>query len=173
MYRVAAQLIGFVGTALLIASYQCRKSKDLFLLQMGSNVMYIIHFIMLGALSGSVSIFLGLTRNFILYSHTHRWAQWKGWLPLIIAGYVFGTYITWKDWYSILPCVGMTVMTAACWSRNGKNIRIANFAVNSPAWLVYDIHAFSISGVVTETFCLVSIIVSFFRYGWKALDGEG
>ena len=91
MYRVAAQLIGFVGTALLIASYQCRKSKDLFLLQMGSNVMYIIQFIMLGALSGSVSIFLGLTRNFILYSHTHRWAQWKGWLPLIIAGYVFGT----------------------------------------------------------------------------------
>ena len=113
---------------------------------------------MLGALSGSMSIFLGLTRNFILYSHTRRWAQWKGWLPLIIAGYVFGTYLTWKDWFSILPCVGMTVMTVACWSRNGKNIRIANFAVNSPAWLLYDIHTFSISGVVTETFCLASII---------------
>lgn len=173
MYSFITQLIGFVGAALMIASFQCKKSRILFLFQMGSNAMYIIHFVMLGALSGGASIFVGLVRNFLLYSDSSGWARWEGWLPILTAAYVAAAYLTWRDAFSLLPCVGMVVMTYASWSRNGKNIRVANFFVNSPAWLAYDIHTFSISGVVTETFCLVSIVVSFIRFGWKALDGKG
>ena len=173
MFDILTQAIGFVGTGLMIVSYQCNKSRNLFLLQMASNVAYIIHFIMLNALTGSISIFLGLIRNRILSVPEKKWAQWKGWMPLIIVLNVITTIVTWKDMFSILPCLGMVTMTIFSWSRNGKKIRMANFLVNSPSWLIYDIHTHSISGIFAELFCMSSIIISFVRYGTKALDGDG
>ncbi len=173
MYAVITQLIGFIGTGLMIGSFQCKKSRNLFLFQMSSNAMYAVHFIMLGAFTGSVIIFISLFRNLVLYKHRSKWAQWRGWMPLFIAVYLITTVLTWEDYFSALPCLAMVTLTLFSWSRNGRKIRLANFFVAQPSWIIYEIHTFSISGVISDAFSMGSIAVSFVRYGWKALDGEG
>lgn len=169
MYSIITQAIGFLGTGLLAASYQCKSPRKLFFVQLCSNLSYIIHFLMLGAYSGCVNITLSFIRNCLLCSRK-SWARWKGWPVLFVVAHVVATVLTWQNFFSILPCAGMIAMVLSSFTRNGKKVRLANIFVNSPAWLIYDIYTHSYSGIVCEMFCLVSTVISVIRFGWKALD---
>jgi len=167
---IAAQIIGFIGTGLLVFSYQFKESKKLFIVQMFSNIAYILHFFMLGAFSGSINIAIALVRNFVLINSGKGWARNKYWLWLFISLHIIVTIFTYQDMFSLLPCIGMVAITIASWTRNGKKIRMTNIFVNSPSWLIYDIYTVSYSGIVCEVLTLLSVIISFFRHGVKALD---
>ncbi|MFA6782968.1 MAG: YgjV family protein [Sedimentibacter sp.] len=170
MNFIAAQIIGFIGTGLLVFSYQFKESKKLFIVQMFSNIAYILHFFMLGAFSGSINIAIALVRNFVLINSGKGWARNKYWLWLFISLHIIVTIFTYQDMFSLLPCIGMVAITIASWTRNGKKIRMTNIFVNSPSWLIYDIYTVSYSGIVCEVLTLLSVIISFFRHGVKALD---
>jgi hypothetical protein len=169
MYQVITQAIGFVATALQIGSFQCKSSRKLIFVQLCGNTAFLIHMFMLGAYSGCVSLLISVIRNLILTSR-RPWAYWKGWPWLLVTANVAGALLTWESPFSLLPCIAVVSLTIAGWSRNGKKIRIANSCVASPAWLIYEFYAGSISGIVTELFTLCSVGISILRYGWKALD---
>jgi len=173
MRLLIGQIIGFIGTGVWILSYQFKKSRKLILCQMAGNILYITHFILIDALSGCMGISLNFIKNILLYNREKAWTDWWGWRPLLITASIASMFLTWRDWFSVLPTVAMITMLLASWSRNGRHIRLAGFFISSPSWLVYDFHAGSLSGVVCEIFALVSIALSFIRYGWKGLNGDG
>lgn len=170
MYNFIAQLVGFVGTGAMFLSYQCKDNKKLFFMQMCSNIAYILHFFMLSALSGSLNLVVSMIRNFVLINSNKWWAKSKYWLWIFVSLHIVLTIITWQDLFSVLPCIGMIVMAVSSWTRNGKKVRYANLFINSPAWLIYDIYIGSYAGILCEVLLLSSVIISFFRYGVKALD---
>ena len=49
------QIIGFVGTALFFASYQCKSNKNLFRVQFLSYSCYTTHLLLLGAITGGIA----------------------------------------------------------------------------------------------------------------------
>ncbi|HCX63281.1 YgjV family protein [Sedimentibacter sp.] len=172
MYQFITQTVGFVGTGIMFLSYQCKDSKKLFLMQMLSNVAYTLHFFMLGAMSGSMNIIVSMMRNFALLNSKHKWARNKYWLWLFIGLHLIIVTMTWNDVFSLLPAIGMIAMAVSSWTRNGKKVRMANLFINSPAWLIYDIHVRSYAGIFCEVLLLLSVIISFIRYGVKALDHD-
>ena len=169
MYQFVTQAIGFVATGLEIGSYQCKSSRKLIFVQMCGNIAFLTHMLMLGAYSGCINLLISCIRNFIL-SSKGEWARWKGWLWVLVGANLLGTFLTWESPFSLLPCIAVIAITVGCWTRNGKKIRIASFCCSSPSWLIYDIYSGSYSGIVTEIFVLSSVVISIFRYGWKALD---
>lgn len=169
MYQFITQAIGFVATGLEIGSYQCKSSRKLIFVQMCGNIAFLTHMLMLGAYSGCINLLISCIRNFIL-SSKGEWARWKGWLWVLVGANLLGTFLTWESPFSLLPCIAVIAITVGCWTRNGKKIRIASFCCSSPSWLIYDIYSGSYSGIVTEIFVLSSVVISIFRYGWKALD---
>lgn len=170
MDYIVAQLVGFVGTGIMLFSYQCKDSRRLFFMQMLSNIAYILHFFMLGALSGSLNLLISLIRNFVLINSKNAWARNRYWLWLFVGLHIIVTLFTWQNAFSLLPCIGMIAMSISSWTRNGKKVRIANLFINSPAWLIYDVYTRSYAGIMCEVLLLASVIISFFRYGVKALD---
>ena len=172
MYYVIAQIVGFLGAAILILSYQCKDSKRLFAMQMSANAVYIVHFFMLGAYSGCVNLLISFLRNLMLFRSDLKWTQAKGWMWFYIGLNILMAGLTWKDLFSIFPCVAMITMTIVMWTRDGKKIRLASLLVNSPAWLTYDIYTMSYSGILCELFSMISVLVSIKRFGLKALSGE-
>ena len=56
------------------------------------------------------------------------------------------------------------------WSRNGKKIRLAKLFIVGPGWLIYDVYAHTLAGILSELFALCSTLISIYRYGWKSLD---
>ena len=171
--RIIVQGIGFVAAGLLIASFQCKRSRRLFTYQMCACIVYIIHFYLLGAMSGSGNQFVGLVRGFIYSNRGKKWADSEYWPAIIVALNVIVMLLTWVNYMSIFPFLGMVGITIAGAKGNGKHVRLANLCLCSPSWLIYDIYSHSIPGILCETFIMTSIIISVFRYGWEALDGDG
>lgn len=168
---IGIQLIGFAGAAFAIMSFQCKKNRNLFLLQLLCNLCYFVQFMLLGALTGCYSQIVGITRNVFLI-RKWEWMRWKIWAILICLMQVLITIFTWKNMLSLLPLIANIALTIGGWTNNPRKVRIANMFFNSPCWLIYDICFFSLAGIVTEVFCQVSTLISIKRYGWEALNEQ-
>ena len=169
--RTIGQIIGFAGTALFILSFQIKENKKLFLMQLLSFAISVVHYFMIGAITGSGIMLINVLRCVVMYFYNDKsWARWKIWPVVLVAAYVANTVLTWDTWLSLLPLIGTLACTYGCWSRNPRTIRMANLLLGSPTWLVYDIVQGSVSASIMESLTIISILVSLVRYGWKSLD---
>ncbi|MBR5429227.1 MAG: YgjV family protein [Firmicutes bacterium] len=164
------QGIGFLGVLMFIISYQLKSNRALFVFQSLGSGLFCLQFFIMGQFSGSFSLMVNIFRNLLLLLSGRRpWARWQGWLPICLGLCLAILIFTWKGPLSLLPFLSITVSTVLYWTNNAQRIRLANLVCASPSWLLYDIIIGSWGGVLTELFTLGSILISIYRYGWKAL----
>lgn len=167
------QIIGFAGVAFFLLSYQVKSNKKLFAFQTIGSGLFCLQFFLLGAYSGCLSLIVSTVRNIMMTRYSKsRLIQWKGWVFILSGTALVVSIFTWNGLISLLPVAGTISTTIAFWTNNAKNIRIANLAVNSPCMLIYDVIIKSWGGVLNESITIISIVISIFRFGWKALDGD-
>jgi len=167
------QLIGFVGVAVFILSYQIKSNRKLFLLQLVGSALFCLQFYLLDARSGCLSLAIYILRNAMLMRYNEwEWIRWKGW-PVIISGLFAAVLIgTWNGPVSLLAFAASVSSTWGYWSNNARRIRMVNLVCASPCWLIYDCIVSSWGGVLNESITLASIIVSIVRFGWQSLDKD-
>lgn len=163
--EIFAQILGFIGSGICIFSFQIRSVRILFCTQLISIAFFTLHFILLGAYTGALQNVLALVRCILLILSDKKWAHNNWILAGLIVSFVVSGIATYSGIFSLLPMIAMIVSTVAMWTGDGFKLRIAQVCVTSPAWLVYNASVFSISGVLTESFNIISVIVSFIRYG--------
>ena len=162
--QITAQAIGIVGAAIAIASFQCRSNKKFFIMQCVSTLLFTTHFFLLGAYTGFILNALGFLRSVILFNRGKKWAQSPIFLWGLMAAFLVTGILTFNGIFSLFPTAAMLISTAFMWTDDGKKIRTAQFFAVSPLWLIYNISVFSISGIITESFNLISVAISFIRY---------
>ena len=167
--NIVIQLIGFFGTALYLASFQCRENKKLFRLQMFSYVFYTAHMLLLGAFTGGASYMINCLRSFCLSSRW-RFGKSRGMCAVLCLLQIAALWITWGGWISILPVAANLASTMGGYTKNPKKVRIAGIFINAPLCIVYDVIVGSWAGVVDELISEASMIVSVIRFGWSELD---
>lgn len=178
LYSIAAQLVGFVGMALCIGCFQCKNSTRLLLLQALGNGVYIIHYLMLGAYSGCLSLALLSLNNIILMFGIlgRAWAKWKGWKWLFSVLTGLSCALTWAGPVGLLPNAANIVLIWANWSCNGKVMRLGKLCFVGPGWIAYNLYAHSYSGILSESIGMCSALVSILRYrkqdGGKQANGK-
>ena len=59
------QLIGYVGTAFALISYQCKKNKSYFLFQMGCAIAFTLQFMLLSSWAGMLLNVFSILRGII------------------------------------------------------------------------------------------------------------
>ena len=170
MSTIIIQAIGFAGLAMFVISFQLRSNRALFLTQSLGSVMFGVQFLLLGSLTGCLSLMLVIVRNLMLMRYMEwAWVRWKGWIAVFSAFSIAILIFTWDGPISILPYLAVQVGTIMYWTNNARNIRLANLFCASPCWLTFDIIVGSIGGILNETILIISILVSIYRYGWKNL----
>ena len=108
--------------------------------------MFGLQFLLLGSLSGCLSLLLVIVRNMMLMKYQEwAWVRWKGWIAIYSVFCVAILIITWNGPISILPYLAVQVGT-----------------------IMYIIVG-SLGGILNEIILIVSILVSIYRYGWKGL----
>lgn len=170
MIEIIAQIIGIMAAAVSIISYQCKNNKALYILQGLSGLLFALNFLLLGAVTAAYMNIINLFRG-TLFSFGKKLHK----LPVsiaLIAGYIVVTIITYEDFLSIVILLAVICGTLSMATRNGKTIRIVQFAICSPSWLVHNIIKFSIGGIITEVFSMLSIIISFLRYGKNGFEKQ-
>ena len=173
MNPILIQAIGFVGVLFFIISYQIKSNRMLFLLQLLGTAMFCCQFLLLGATSGAANLIGIMVRNALLIKYRDwAWVRSK-WTEIIFLIFFTAAFIaTWQGLISLLPYAAVVSTTIAYWIDNAQKIRLGNLACGSPCWLIYDVLIGSWAGVLNESITLGSIIVSIWRYGWKAMGSS-
>ena len=85
--NLVIQLVGFAAMALMIASYQMKSNRLLFIVQSLGLVTFGLQFLLMNQLSASISLVLCLVRNMILVKYNDwAWVRWKGLMWVFCAG---------------------------------------------------------------------------------------
>lgn len=165
-----AQAVGAIGVIAFIVSFQIKSNRALLIIQFFADLMFCIQFVLLGAYSGCLSLAVMLLRNLILiFRKKNTWAQWSGWLWVLVGLTAVFTVITWDGFKSLLPLTAGVGSTIMFWKGNARGYRTANLFCACPCWLTYDAIVGSYAGMLNESITLISILVSIFRFGWKSL----
>lgn len=170
MADILIQTIGFLGVIAFIVSYQLKSNRSLYLFQLLGSLLFCVQFFLLEAYSGCLSMVLNILRYALLTKYNQwEWVRRKELAYIFCAAFAIVLIFTWAGPVTILAFAASSVSTVFYWTNNAKLIRAANLFCASPCWLVYDIFAGSWGGVLNEAITLTSIIVSVYRFGWKAL----
>lgn len=106
-----AQLVGFVAFAISISSYQFKEQRKMFGTRVVSDMVWALHYFMLGAIAPTIAVAIAFTRTFLvvfaipqyknvviiaaisaiafLSFYTADMSQWGNWLPLLSA-FIYG-----------------------------------------------------------------------------------
>lgn len=169
MRYLLIQGIGFTGTFLFFLSYQCKSNRQLFRVQFISYLCYTVHFLMLGAITGGISYILNAIRSFCLGSKNAS-LKGKTMCVTLCLLQLVTLFLTWENWWSLLPVIANIAATVGGYTYNPRTIRAVAMAVNSPLWIIYNLIVGSWAGVLDEIITEASILISIYRYGWKNLD---
>ena len=172
MSEFVIQVIGFVGVAFFIISYQIKSNRVLFLCQLMGCLVFCVQFIIIGAYTGALSLSVNIARNVLLLkADDWKWVKSKATLSAIIGLLLVTTMWTWAGWISLLPFTSVGITSIGYWTNNAQKIRLSQL-VGSPCTLIYDIIIGSWGGVTSEAITLISILVSIFRFGWRNMADE-
>ena len=163
MIETVAQIIGFGGAAMNCVSFQQNKRKRIIGCQIFAAVLFVIHYILLGAYTAAALNLIGLLRSVVFINNDKKWAKSPVWLVVFVIVSAIGSILTWVDWYSFLPAAAMILTTISYWLKSETKIRLVTFP-SSPCWLVYNIITDSFAGIVTECIVMASIIIAIVRY---------
>ncbi len=170
------QLIGYAGMICAVCSFQCRKNRNFFILLSLCGTFFAIQYALLGGWAGCLSNIFAILRGLVL-AGGERWHKkpvlW-GLVTAFALSAILAVVVFHDPWYiGLLLFIAQAGGTFAMWTDDGKTIRLFQFCISSPIWLYHNIfYAFSLGGILCESFNMLSVLVSFIRFRRTGFEGR-
>jgi hypothetical protein len=155
-----AQIIGFVPMVLSYFVFHFNNRKAIITTKAISDLLWMIHFLMLGAYTGAFTNAVCAVRGFVFAQRgKKKWASGMI-IPIIFCIFTLSvTLISWSGFKSLLPVIGSCLGIIGFWSNDSKNIRKFNFP-GLVLWLIYGILTLSLSTIICNIVSITSIIIT-------------
>ncbi len=174
--EIIAQIISIAAMVVYFLSYQQKKQRTAIFFQLIATTLFSLSFFMLGAMMGFVLNVISAVRA-VLFMYkkqlkTDNIFWFVGFMITYAACYVmsftvFGTEFTLINaLLELCPVIGMVATTFGFRAKSAKAVRISGL-VNEPAWMVYNIAAFSIGAIASNVFSIASIVIGLIRLDKK------
>lgn len=96
--NIAAQIVGFVGITVNVLIYQQKNRASILKMKLVSDVLWAVHYLMIGAYTAVAVACLGILREFVFMKRK----KLSSLVAFLILG-LFSVAVTWKGWLSLLP----------------------------------------------------------------------
>ncbi len=148
---------------LAFISFQQNDNKKMLFYQLLCSLIFTLHFIILGAVTGAAMNLLSVARSMVFfYRYRSSWANHRVWPFVFVIIYIVSGLLTFHNIYSIFPIVATVLYTIGLYVKTPKHSRLVILAA-SPCWMIYNVATMSIAGIITEAFVLFSLITSIVR----------
>ena len=162
---IVGQIVGIIAVATFLISYQMKNRKTIIFVNAVSNVLYVLQYILLGALEGA-TIDIISTVSTVVAHQKHKTFIAKHLKTLIIGInllFVLAGITLYKNVFSLFPIAGAILQTSAFWLTDEKKIRCVSI-LGSPFWLIYNLVSRAYGASVGSTLSLISIGTAIYRY---------
>ncbi len=168
--NLAAQIVGMVALLINVLSYQFNERKKILAMQFFSGAFFTLHYFLLGAHAGAVTNLLSMLRALCFsYRGRYKWASHSALPVIFVIASLVSTIFTYQNLLSVVPTIAFTFNSVALWSNRPKITRIFTIP-NNLLFLIYNIANTSYSGIISDTFVLVSLLIAFIRFDILRLD---
>lgn len=159
IYTVA-QIIGFIAFAISLIAYHRKDKKTILGNMVISNILNLIHYLLLGAFSGCITKLLAIFRDyFIILKEKYNKLSNIVYLIIFIVLYIIATIFTYNGILSILPLVAATIYIIFIWNGDKFTIKKTAFFCYF-LWLVYNIFVLSIAGIISNIISITSTFIA-------------
>lgn len=170
MEFLIAQILGILGSILIIFSTQMKDKKKYLLLAAISYVFFIINMFLLKAYSGAINSLILLILTIILANYKKE--KIPVWLVIIFfIILLLGNFIIYENVFSLLPAIASNIYLIILLSKDMKEVRKLNVFVRV-LWLIYDFIIHAYTTFVFDIISFVSSIIAVYRYDIKKLNSE-
>ena len=144
-----ATVIGALGILANCIIYQQKSGKGLLLCKLISDVLWLLHYLLLGAYSAAAVALIGGFREFVFYKENKKPKKNIFFFYLFIGITVTSAILTWKSAASLLPALASVISIVSFWRALPALSRILAYPV-SLLMLTYDLTCGSYVGIVNE-----------------------
>lgn len=161
--EIIANAIACIAAIGSFASYQVNSQKKVLALQIFSNIITALSFLVLGAWTGLAMNTIAITRNIVYYYKDKKIFSGK-YIPYIFAAVMilWGAF-TWTAWYCVFAVAGWVVNTLALSLPSAQDIR-KSILVSSPLMCVYCLLTANFFSAAKELVSVTSSIIGLIRY---------
>lgn len=156
------QFIGLVAVCFFIACFQSRKRKDLLKLQITGALLFALHFLLLGAMSGFIMNLIGAARGYTFLKIGPKNRN-IAYLLFFITLFSAATILSWQGARSLLPLIGMTFGTLVYWQKHPSRSRML-VPLSAIPWFAYSYLTGSYPGMMVEAFVTLSAFIGIYRH---------
>ena len=157
------QIFGVIVVILGFITYQIRTQKALLFVQTVTALVFVIHYLLIGAVSGMVLNIVAMIRN-LVYSRRDLKLFSGKWWPIAFAVIMGITgMLFWQDWYSVFVVAGLVINSVCMSFKDPQKIR-KSILVTSPLVLVYNAFALSFGGMIYESVAIISALIGIIRF---------
>lgn len=160
-----AQSVGFCAMLLALFIYSFRERKKVLVTKLTSDIIWTLHYILLGQLTAAFINIVSTGRELVFYNRgSRKWASYPIWPAIFIALNVASTILSGGSFTPkiLLPVTGSSVAVIGLWQNNMLKLRILNF-VGVSMWFVYSLLIDSPFSVINNIFALTSITIGLCR----------
>ena len=160
---IVIQIIGFIAFLVSLIAYQRKSKKDILLCMVLSNIINLVHYLLLGAYSGCITKLIAIVRDsFIVLKEKNKKLSSILFLIIFILIYTGVSIYTYTNILSLLPLIAAIIYIIPTWFGNSKTVKITALFCYL-LWLTYNIYVLSIAGILANIVSIISIIVSLKR----------
>ena len=162
---ILAQIVGILAVATYLLSYQLRKRKHIILVNATSSTLYVLQYILLGALEGAAIDVLSALGAVLAHNKGKKIIAKHMTIIIILLNLLFLTagLTLYKNIFSLFPIVGAILQASAFWMTSEKRIRQVSF-LGVPFWLVYNLTCQAYGSAIGSVLCMISIGSAIYRY---------
>lgn len=156
MIYIISQFIGFAAFFISIFEYHKNKKEKVLGNMVISNVLNLIHYLLLGAYTGCITKGLAIFRDgFIIMKEENKKYNKSIYLYIFIISYIIVSIFTYKNIWSLFPLVAAIIYLIPIWNGNKKIVKHTALLCYF-LWLAYNIFVVSIVGKISNVILIIS-----------------
>ncbi len=165
---IVAQAVGLVAVCLFLLSYQMKTRRGIIAMNLSSRILYIVQYLLLGAISGAVLDILGSVASVVAEKRDTPFIKKHIRLVFVLVNIsIIGTgvaiAIANRSWLDLLPIFGVLLHTGAFWLSRERVIRIVSL-IGSPFWLTYNFASRAYGSAIGDLLTMGSIVIALIKY---------
>ncbi len=158
LYFLIIQLIGFLAWLLLAISYYKKDTDRILSVQLIANILFCLHYFLLGAYSGLLICVYEVLRDYLYYKTDKDNYIFMG--SLII--YVISSILTFTTVLDLFPYLASLI--DGFFLTKKRTMVVFGAIITYTLWFLYDMYARSYAGAVTDGIIIISnIYILLFR----------
>lgn len=161
--QILVQLLGFIAMGESFLIYIQKSHKRVLMAKLIDDVLWTVHYFLLGAVSGGVLNLIAIGRETVFYNNDKKWAKSPIWILAFIVVSWVSVISTWQGPISALPATGTTFAIVGFSSNSAFVSRLLGIPAQM-LWCIYTFCMHSWGGFAGSIIVLTSAVVGLIKF---------